>query len=110
VFTSVVFGKEGLKPTIESHHGFVASDVDVVILHRAPEPLDHDVVQCSPLAIHADLHIMGLQHIGEGFAGELTALGSVLKISGAPSFCKASSRHSMQNNLSMLLLRRKLIT
>jgi hypothetical protein len=47
------------------------------VLYASPEPLDEDVVECSPPAIHADDHTFTFQHIGESRAGELRALVTV---------------------------------
>ena len=43
----------------------------MLVLHRAPEPFDKDVVHPSPLAIHADLDLVGLQDAGELLTSEL---------------------------------------
>src|SRR5262249_37070165 len=34
----------------------VIAQIDLLILHRAPQPLDKDVVQRPSLAVHANLH------------------------------------------------------
>ena len=47
------------------------------MLHAAPEPLDEDVVERSPPAIHADRHAFSFQYIGESRTGELRALVAV---------------------------------
>ena len=73
----VVFEEERAQALVEFAHCFVAADEDVVILHRAPEPLDHDVVQGSAFAIHADADPMAFQYSGEGVAGVLAALVGV---------------------------------
>ena len=73
----VVFAEECGQPLIQLTHGFIATDVDVVILHCAPESLDHDVVQSPAFAIHTDLDLMGLEHARKGLASELAALVAV---------------------------------
>jgi hypothetical protein len=52
----------------------VALEVDVLMLERAPQPFDEDVVHPAAAAIHRDAHTGGYQHAGEGCAGELAAL------------------------------------
>lgn len=54
--------------------------VDALVLHAAPEPLHEDVVLVTTLAVHADPNIMGLQHLGDGLAGELAALDALLRV------------------------------
>src|SRR3990172_9567110 len=49
-------------------------EVDVLVLHRPPQPLDEDVVVTAALPIHADAHACCFQHAREGLAGELRAL------------------------------------
>ena len=44
------------------------------MLDVAPEPLNEDVVERAPPAIHTDDDAFALQHAGEGVAGELRAL------------------------------------
>ena len=53
VFACVVFTEERGQPLIEFAHPLVATDINVVILYRAPETLDHDVVQGASFAVHA---------------------------------------------------------
>ena len=63
----------GLKSFSQFGNTVVGVQVDVLVLHRAPEPFDKDVVHPSPLAIHADLDLVGLQDASELLAGELSA-------------------------------------
>jgi hypothetical protein len=53
--------KVGLKPRSEVSNAVVGVQVDVLVLHRAPEPFDKDVVHPSSLAVHADLDAVCLQ-------------------------------------------------
>ena len=46
-------------------HGVVGVQVDLLILQRTPEPLDEDVVEPAPLAIHADLDSAIQQYVGK---------------------------------------------
>src|SRR5665647_1727142 len=52
----------------------VGMQINLFILDRLPDSLDEDVVAPRALAIHADRDLVGAQHAGECFAGELTAL------------------------------------
>ena len=42
----------------------VGFEVDLLVLHRPPQPLHEDVVLIPSLPVHADLHPMLLQHFG----------------------------------------------
>lgn len=74
VLACVVFAEERGQALIEFAHGLVATDIDVVILYRAPQTLDHDVVQGPSFAIHTDFNLMGFEHTCEGFTGELASI------------------------------------
>ena len=54
--------------------------INLFILDRLPDSLDEDVVAPRALAIHADRDLVGAQHAGECFAGELTALDALLSV------------------------------
>lgn len=54
--------------------GLVSLQVDLLVLDRAPEPLDEDVVAPGASAVHADGDTGLEQHFGEGLAGELRSL------------------------------------
>ena len=51
--------------------------VHLLVLHRPPQPLHEDVVGVAPFPVHADLHPVFLQHMGELQAGKLTPLVGV---------------------------------
>ena len=55
----------------------VGAQVDILVLHAAPQAFYEDVVEPAPLAIHTDRHPMRLEHIGERRGGELRALVGV---------------------------------
>ena len=57
--------------------GFVAFQVDSLVLQGTPEPLDKNIVFETAFAVHADPHLPLFQHFGERFAGELAALVAV---------------------------------
>jgi hypothetical protein len=46
-------------------------EVDVLIFHALPQPFDKYIVDPAPLAIHADLDLLGFENLGEVLAGEL---------------------------------------
>lgn len=66
-----------LKPLPQSSNAVVGVQVDMLVLHRVPEPCDKDVVHPSPLAIHADLDTVDLQDAGELLTGGFTPLVGV---------------------------------
>jgi hypothetical protein len=49
-------------------------EIDFLIFHRPPQPLYHDVVHGSSLAIQSDIDMVGFELPGEGLAGILRAL------------------------------------
>src|SRR5690606_8656590 len=55
----------------------VGVQVHLLVLQRAPQPLDEDVVDAAALAVHADLHAAPQQGPGEGVGRELRALVGV---------------------------------
>jgi hypothetical protein len=75
MLAGIVFTEELTQALIEFTHRFIGADEDVVILYRAPEPLDHDVIQCAAFAIQTDAYIMALQNPGKGVGGILASLG-----------------------------------
>ena len=83
----------------------VGLQVNFFVLQAASQPLDKDVVQPAPAAVHADPHLGGFQLVGKCCAGELRPW-SVLKISGRP-LRRASSRASRQNEVSIVFDRRQ---
>ena len=56
----------------------VGSQVDLLVLDRAPQPLDEDVVAPGTTAIHADGDRVPRQQGGEDATGELAALDALL--------------------------------
>jgi hypothetical protein len=57
--------------------------MDLLVLQAAPQPLDKDVVQPAPAAVHADPHSGGFQLVGKCRAGELRTLVGVENL-GSP--------------------------
>src|SRR5208283_5113116 len=57
--------------------GVVGLEVDLLVLHRSPEPFHEDVVAPGALAVHADGDAVLLKDAGERLAGELAALVAV---------------------------------
>src|SRR5271157_1405307 len=60
-------------------HRAIRLDEHFLIFQAAPQPLDEDVVQKTPFAVHADPHARGLKFIQERGAGKLHALIGVEK-------------------------------
>ena len=58
-------------------HAVVCVQVDMLVLDTLPQPLDEHVVHPSALAVHADLHVVILEHLGELDARELASLVGV---------------------------------
>ena len=53
----------------------IGLQVNFLVLHAAPQPLDEHIVSPAALAIHADLDTCDLQNISKGDTGEPAALG-----------------------------------
>jgi hypothetical protein len=51
--------------------------IDLLVLHRPPQPLDEHVVPPGALAVHADLDLVFGEHASEGGACKLRALVGV---------------------------------
>jgi hypothetical protein len=66
--------KVGLQSRSQIRKAVVGVQVDMLVLYRAPEALDKDVVHPSSFAIHADLDAVCLQDAGEVLAGKLGSL------------------------------------
>ena len=64
----------GLKPLSEIRNAVIGVQVDMLVLHRAQEPFDKDVVHPSSFAVHADRNVVGLQDAGELLTGESYSL------------------------------------
>ena len=58
-------------------YAVICPQIHLLVFHRAPQPLDKDVVPPGTAAIHADADRLVLQHLREGCAGELAALVGV---------------------------------
>ena len=84
----------------------VGLQVNILVLHRPPQPLHEDIVGIPTFPVHADLHSVVLEDLGELPAGELAPpclrrgrLWSVLNTSGLP-LSIASDRASTQKPTS----------
>ena len=71
----------------------IGLQVDLFASQAAPHPLDEDIVQPPPAAVHADAHAGGFQVVGKRRAGELRRW-SVLKISGRPFLNRINANSS----------------
>ena len=66
----------------------VRPQIDLLVLHAAPQPLDEHVIDPSPLAIHADRNAGGLQRCEPPLAGVLRALVGIKNLRS----CRISHR------------------
>ena len=55
-------------------HALIRVQIDLLVLHRPPEPLDEHVIPPGAFAVHADGDAVRRQNAGEGSTGELRAL------------------------------------
>ncbi len=75
---TVVVVKERSQAGFGGRNGVVCFQIHLFVFHRSPQPLDNkDVVPPTAFAIHADPDALGLEHVGEFGAGELTPLVGV---------------------------------
>lgn len=72
--TGVVEGEVAPDAGGRDGHRLVAVQVDLLVLERAPEPLDEDVVAPAAFPIHADRDAVVLEQPGEVGARKLCAL------------------------------------
>src|SRR5918999_1417915 len=67
-----------LKVTLQAVHRFrhaaIILEIDLLILHTAPEPFHKDVIEDSPTSIHADENPTRQQRLGKRQARELGPL------------------------------------
>ncbi len=75
--TFVVEAEEGREVRRGLGQVSVAAQVDLVVLDRAPEPFDENIIETPALAVHRELHAAGEQWLGEFCRGELATLVSV---------------------------------
>jgi hypothetical protein len=66
--------------------------VDRLVLERAPQPLDENIVQAAPAAVHGDRHTGVPERVGEGLAGELAALIRIEDLRAAVSIQRLLER------------------
>jgi hypothetical protein len=66
--------------------GVVGLEVDLLVLHRSPEPLDEHVVAPGALAVHADGDPVLLKDAGERLAGELMGWTAPRAASNVPGW------------------------
>ena len=75
--------------TARFQHRAIGFDENLLVFQAAPKPLNENVVQEPPFAIHADLDARSRKLVQERGAGELDPLVGV-KISGRPYLAIAS--------------------
>ena len=92
----------------EVHQVEVLLQVDVLVLQRAPEPLDHHVVDPAALAVHADLDALAPQQASPSLTRVLAALVRVHDLwpSARSSSCslqvRVRSRHASIGAVALL--------
>src|SRR4030095_13930784 len=59
------------EPSVGFGDRVIGVQVALFVLYAAPQPLDEDVVDPAPFAVHADAHASAFEHSGEVVAGEL---------------------------------------
>jgi len=65
-------------PGVETVSDFF--EIDGFLLHRAPKPLDEDVVEIATAPIHRDAHTSVGQDGAPGRPGELRSLDALLRV------------------------------
>ena len=80
----VVAAKPVLKSRVQHRYGGVLLEVDFLVFHAAPKPLDEHVVHPAALAVHADFHSQFSQAPGPFRRGELTSLIGVENLRNTP--------------------------
>ena len=73
----VVIGDPAAEASPQIRAGLEGMEIDALILQRAPEPLDEDIVHPPAPAVHADADLGLAQHAGEGLRGT-TAMSAAL--------------------------------
>ena len=48
--------------------------VKILVLERPPKTFNENIILDTPTTVHADLHMMRLEHIGKGGGGKLSPL------------------------------------
>ena len=64
---------------------FVRIEIDVFVLHAAPPPLYHHIVNPPAFTVHADVNIMSLENAGKRLRCELGPLVRIEALGGAIS-------------------------
>ena len=71
---AIVKGKIHFEADLNRGQGLIILEINVLILDRAPQSLDENVIRRATSTIHADPQRVGLQGVDEVMAGELSAL------------------------------------
>src|SRR4051794_27153693 len=77
--------------------------IDLLIFHASPQPLDKHVVDPAALAIHADANGIVLEHLSERIGGKLAALIGVEDLGTTKARERLLERASTQNSLASVL-------
>ena len=70
----------GFEPRIGLLYVLKVTEVHLFILHRPPQLFNKDVVKDSTSTIHANLHVLCQQDIGQAWGRELTALITIANL------------------------------
>ena len=70
----VVAVEPAIEAGLQDRNGRVFVQIDFLLLHAAPQPLDEDVIHPAAFAIHADAHIKLEQSAGPFRGSELATL------------------------------------
>src|SRR3990172_2636610 len=73
----VVEPEVALQRRVRFWRTLVGMQVDLLVLHASPQPLDEHIVDPSALAVHADADALGLKHFAERGSGKLRAMVGV---------------------------------
>ena len=75
---AVVEGDPGSEPGARFAPVSIVLEVDVLVLQRAPQPLDENVVEETTAPVYRDADASPFEGSGEGLARELAALDALL--------------------------------
>lgn len=70
----VVEVEVAVQPLPYCRHRLVLVEVEMLVLHRAPQAFNEDVVKDPPASVHTDVHPRRFQYTREAVCRKLTAL------------------------------------
>ena len=63
-----------VRTSVQERHRGIILPINIFRLHRTPAPFNEDIIQGTPLAVHAHATSCGFDHHRESLGGELDAL------------------------------------